>query len=84
MYYSVERCSCVSQVLVLTHERATPEEQEGYLAALWPGVPISVVYGRSYAEAPTIPKSHSVWYGWKDLHSIYKVGVSKVVIMLLV
>ena len=53
-------------VLVLTHEWATQEEQVPYMQQMWHPVPVLNLYGRSAAAEPAVIKGHAVWYGWKD------------------
>ena len=54
------------QVLVLTHEKASPQELDAYLSALWQGVPVVGVYGISASMEPPCDKEHAVFFGWRD------------------
>ena len=54
------------QVLVLTHEKASPQELDAYLSALWQGVPVVGVYGRSASMEPPCDAEHAVFFGWRE------------------
>ena len=55
-----------TQVLVLTHERASPPEMLPYLGAKWYPMPILNIYGRCAKEEPAVHGYSAGWYGWRD------------------
>ena len=54
------------EVLCLTHENSTPEENLPYLSYLSRPVPILNIFGRSARERPKVSNPDAVWYCWKD------------------
>ena len=55
-----------TQVLVLTHEKATPPEMLPYLGAKWFPMPILNIYGRCGKAEPEVHGHSAVWYGWRE------------------
>ena len=54
------------EVLVLTHEMATPQESLPYLSWAFRPAPVLTVFGRSAVLQPRCQKSHAVFWAWKD------------------
>ena len=54
------------QVLCLTHEAATAQEQMPYLEYIMSPVPVVSIFGRSASLGTHCQKQNCVWYGWKD------------------
>jgi hypothetical protein len=57
-----------SQVLTLTHEKASGPELNPYAAALFKGMPVQGIYGRCATLEPTCNREHAVFYGWRVPH----------------
>ena len=55
-----------TQVLVLTHEKASPPEMLPYLGAKWFPMPILNIYGRCGKAEPQVHGYSAGWYGWRD------------------
>lgn len=56
----------LSQVLALTHEKASNEEKLPYLQSLFAPCPVVGMYGRSAKLGTPCHPSEAVYYGWRD------------------
>ena len=51
---------------MLTHEEASPEEMQPYMAQVFYPLTPLVIYGRCATAEPKRSKEDAVWYAWRD------------------